>query len=472
MPTGPLITVGPIGLAMYALMFVASFFLVWRYGVGRMFAYVYLPGLLFLFNIPAKKVIPALPFLTTSTAIGYGSIIGLMLRPDQLRLIRWNVIDTFMVIMVLPVYLAILNSDGPWEAYRDATDYCFVWLLPYFFARIALQDADARPRMLKVLCVSAMIIMLMAAYEARLMPNAMPRYLIRFGLTRILSQQVLYRWGLARAMATMAQPIDLGNVGVLVGGMILLLTPAAGKKWNHPLPLLGLCAAGGMVFGSVSITAWGALVVALVLYTLFSRPRIGPMLVVPVLAVMAIGMVLFTAHALNVTLGEKPVDDPAGASQWIRLKIIQDSWPNCSTAGWVGYGSKLDTTNIGVGSVDNAYLLFIMSEGWIALVGWIILAFILAFRGAAALKNARTASERLPVAAGIAGIFAMFYAMYTVFYGFVYATTLCVVFGMLSTMVQMLTTRPKPAPGTFQQAIPLGAPPLGGPIGGPVGGYR
>lgn len=462
MPPGPVIQTNTLGLLVYLTMLVSAFWLTYRYGIGRMFAYVYLPGLLFLFNIPAKKIIPGIPFFSTATAIAYGAILALIFKPDELKKLRWNMIDTAMVLLLVPFFLSVLNTDGPYDAYRDTADFAFVTLVPYLFARIALQDADARPRMLKVLCYSAIVIVVLAAYEARLSPNAVPRALIKIGLTRIISQGVLFRFGLARAMATMAQPIDLGNVGVLLGGMILLLTPASGRRWSDPLPLIGVIAAGGMVFGSISLTAWGAVAIALVLYFVFSRPRIGRWLVVPTLLAITLVLVFYTSHALNETLGDKP-EDPVGSSHWIRLKIIQDSWAKCMEAGAFGFGSKLDTSNIGVGSVDNAYLLFIMQQGWLTLGAWVLLAYVLAFKGAAALKRAATETERLPVAAAIAGIIAMFVAMYTVFYGFVYGTTLCIVFGFLSAMTQMLRSRHAvPAVSPYMPVMPLNAPPVGG----------
>ena len=125
MPTGPNIGVGVLGIILYVAMALGSFYTVYRYGVGRMVAWVYVPAALLVFNIPAKKVIPGLPFISTSTAIGYGTIVALFFRPDQLKKIRWNIIDTAMVLMMFTVFNSTLAVEGIYEAYHDVADYAF-----------------------------------------------------------------------------------------------------------------------------------------------------------------------------------------------------------------------------------------------------------------------------------------------------------------------------------------------------------
>ncbi|HEY0008695.1 MAG TPA: hypothetical protein VGB55_08230, partial [Tepidisphaeraceae bacterium] len=95
-----------------------------------------------------------------------------------------------------------------------------------------------------------------------------------------------------------------------------------------------------------------------------------------------------------------------------------------------------------------AYILFILQNGWIHLAMWIILALVVGYKGIQLLGKANTPSERIPVAAALAGTIAIFFAMYTVFYGFVYAVLFCVMIGMLGTMTQLFSQR-------YASAVPV-----------------
>ena len=453
-----------MNLALYAVLIGASMYLVATKGLARAFAWVYVPAIL-LVNFATSKQMPAIPNLATPTAVGYGCVLGLVLRPSELKKIRWIGLDTMMVLMVIPTFLSTLSTVDAWNAYRESMEVAFRWLLPYFFARISLQDADGRRQLLKALAICTVIIGMLAAWEARIEPNKTARILSKLQWDKTSNVEVMYRFGLARAIATAGQPIDLGNCGVLAGTMILVLIPATGMKWNRPVPLIGILGAGAMVFCCVSFTAWIAMFIAFVLYFTFSRPTLGKWIILPTLACEMAGMLLLSYHWLHKVIPDQRPEDPIEASAWIRVRIIQDAWTQCLTSGWFGYAKTLDVTKIGVGSVDNSYLLFIMTTGWFSLAMWAVFMFVVVGTGAIAMKHARTASERLPLAAAIGGTMAVFFAMYTVFFGFAYSILICIVWGFIGTMYQMLV---KPRPATA--AVPGGYAPQGFPV--MMGGAR
>ncbi|MGN6726277.1 MAG: hypothetical protein ACTHLZ_10190, partial [Tepidisphaeraceae bacterium] len=305
------------------------------------------------------------------------------------------------------------------------------------------------------------IIGLCSAWEARLEPNKTARILHKLQWDETSNVMVMYRFGLARAIATAGQPIDLGNTGLIVGAMILILVPATGTSWRSPMAIAGILGASAMVFFCVSFTAWFSMVLAFLFYFLLSRPGLGKYLVVPILLIEITGMVGISYKWLHTPISEERPEDQLEASKWIRTRIIQDAWSKCIDSGWFGFGKSLDTSDIAVGSVDNSYLLFIMRTGWFSLGAFVVFMLVVAAKGAAALGRARTASERYPAAAAVAGCLAIFFAMYTVFFGFGYAILFCCLVGMLSTMSEMLAAR---APAmTIGYA---GAPTYGTPVGG------
>lgn len=472
--------------------FAWSLFVTLRWGLARTFAYAYLPAILFFFYVNPWSL-PGIPNMSSPTAVGYAVSLAILVRWRDLAVIRFNVIDALMLVLILPPAISVaINTDngGTWESISQTGELFFRWVLPYFLARVALQDAVARRHTLYMLCACAVVVGILAGYEARLQPYFVSRQLKRFNLNNIIGNtQVLYRYGLARALVTMGQPIDLGVCGVLVGTMILILTPATGSSWKKPWPLIGICGAGAMVVFSVSFTAWLAMGAAFAMYFVFSLPRLGAYLALPAMVCMICGTIYLTDTLLNEELTERPQGDPTAESKWIRVKIMHDAWPYVEEAGTFGYGRErakaivagTDTETmvigggkIGVGSVDNAYLLFILETGWLYLVLWIVLALVLAAKAGVALKRAATVSSmRYPMAAALAGCLATFFAMYTVFYGFVYGVLLCVLFGLISSMTQMYAAHANPAlsgpipPGGMPQPM---MPTHLGP--GPVGSMR
>jgi len=445
---------------LFAFLILGTFYTMYRHGFGRAFAWFYLPAIL-LVNYAKAMNLSGIPNLATPTAVGYGLLMGVFFRWHELRRIRWNLLDTMMVLLLIPQFLSVLATLDAWNAYRETAEMAFRWLVPYFVARYALQEPEGRRATLRSLAVCAVIIGLCSAWEARLEPNKTARILHKLQWDETSNVMVMYRFGLARAIATAGQPIDLGNTGLIVGAMILILVPATGTSWRSPMAIAGILGAGAMVFFCVSFTAWFSMVLAFLFYFLLSRPGLGKYLVVPILLIEITGMVGISYKWLHTPISEERPEDQLEASKWIRTRIIQDAWSKCIDSGWFGFGKSLDTSDIAVGSVDNSYLLFIMRTGWFSLGAFVVFMLVVAAKGAAALGRAQTASERYPAAAAVAGCLAIFFAMYTVFFGFGYAILFCCLVGMLSTMSEMLAAR---APAmTIGYA---GAPTYGTPVGG------
>ncbi len=451
-----------MNLIALSLIFVAAVYVMVNYGIARTFVFVYIPALLLLFLIPAYKL-PGIPNLNMPTAVGYAVLLIAPFKWKELSRLKFNAIDIMIVLMMLPPTISVLLNDTLWDAIGRSGDLFFRWILPYFLARIAFNDADARKRLLPVLCTCAIVIGCFAAIEARLRPYFVARTMKQAGLANAPVAQVFWRFGLARAQTTLGHPIDLGVCGTIVGSMIILLTPITGRRWNDKLPLAGVFACGAMVVGAVSFTGFLGMATAFASLYVFTRPRLGPNMVLP--AMLGVGVLVATLMASMLTSAlpaERP-EDKLEESLWIRQKIVQEGWETASSAGLLGKGLSLDTADIGTGSIDNSYLLFVMQYGWLYLASWVLLAMIVGYYGGRTLALTQTPSERIPVAAACAGIVAVLLAMYTVFYGFAYALLFLSLLGMLSSMWQIFSTRGQPIamPAGYQPAMPPGMMPGG-----------
>ncbi|MGC4031247.1 MAG: hypothetical protein QM754_05805 [Tepidisphaeraceae bacterium] len=457
-------------LIWYAFLFAWTVYTMQRHGIGRTFGLCLIPAVL-LFNFAQSINMPLLPNITSLNVVLYGTLAGLVFRPGELRKIRWNFLDTCVVLLVIPVFITTFMNGaqpstpgGPPEpatlklAQRYAMEFACAYLFPYFMARIALQDADARRVTLKVLCSLSIFIGVLTAVESSgFRPNVTARTLYQLKLNTTTvgrpSSMVFTRFGMARAIATAGQQIDLGNVGVLVGTMILVLIPATGASWISPLSVGGILGAGAMVFGSVSMTSWFGMGVAFLCYGLFTQRGFGKYFVLPILVLLFGFMVVQTNRMVNEPpVGDRPGTD-VGDSTWIRTKIMQDAWPMATDAGAFGMGTGADVSKVGVGSVDNSFLLFMIQFGWVFVALWLLMLFVAAWKGTQLLSRASTTSERLPAAAMVAGVIAITASMYTVYYGFCYANLFTALIGMVAGMWQMMNA-PRPAAVSLHGGVP------------------
>lgn len=432
-------------------------------GIARTFVLVYVPSLIFFFLTPPLNL-PGIPDLTSGSAVGYPVLFMALSKWKELSRVRWGMFDLLIALMMLPPTISVMSNNTLWDGVGRTGELFFNWLMPYFMARVALHDADARRQLLKVACICTITLGCMAAVEARLRPYFVSRAMEQLHIAETANNQVFSRYGLMRAQTSLGHPIDLGNCALILGTMILVLTPITGRRWNERLIIAGILGAGAMVAGSVSFTGLSATAFAFVLMYAFSRQRLGPYAVLPAVVVLMIVLVSTMSYQLNKQISEERPTDEAEASLWARDKVVQDSWVPMQSSGPFGGGQYLNTKEIGIGtgqgSVDNSYILFVLQFGWVYLTMWIILALFIGIKGGQTLALTRTPSERIPVAAILAGIVATFLAMYTVWFGFVYSILLVVLLGAFATMSQLLAER---------NAMPVVSPsPIAPPRGYPM----
>ena len=95
----------------------------------------------------------------------------------------------------------------------------------------------------------------------------------------------------------------------------------------------------------------------------------------------------YTYNAATTKLGEKPSGDLPG-SMWTRKLIVQESWHKARDAGPFGYGLRADLQDteasdddrFDLKSVDNTYMNFTLTHGWIYTALWISIGIFFSFR--------------------------------------------------------------------------------------------
>ncbi|MFT3789245.1 MAG: hypothetical protein QM770_24210 [Tepidisphaeraceae bacterium] len=455
-----------------AIFFVAALYLTIRRGAGAAFMYVMLPAELLFSQIPAISIEPLPDFETLSTC-SYAILLGLACR---LRLppLKLHPIDFGVILTTISMMFTGYSTGVLWTSVAQFGEQTLNWLVPYLAARLAFSDMKLRRHGAYIVAVVAMIIAFFALVEFRLNPYCYSRFLEPLTLSGAANKGVLGRSGFFRAMSSFAHPIDLGNCGLLISGLVGVLSFTSGLKWKHPLVLGGLLSGPAMIMASISFSSMFGATVAIAIFLLLRLLRGSGILLPAVVVLIAIGLTFMTYRLMSVDTsiritftGQSSISD----SYWVRALIAQNAMPYVQTAGFFGYGANVTKTDLNLESVDNSYILFIMRRGWVYLAIFFCLCMTMAFTGYRLLRRRDELPVRIPVAIGLAVLFGTLIAMYTVWFGFVYSVLWTWMLGFMTTMAQLVSGRVRqtgmlpvapPRPGGFPVVLPQRRPVMPG----------
>lgn len=433
-----------MNLVVLSIFFVASLFLTLRRGPGAAFTYVLLPGWLLLSQIKPINISP-FPDFDTASVVSYGVLLAIGIT-GRFPTFKFHPIDGVIVALTVSLLLTAYSTGNSWTIVASFGTELFTWIMPYYMARVAFRDASMRKHAAYIVACCAMLIAFFALIEFRLNPLIYSRTLEPFGLNVAANRMALGRAGYWRAMSSFAHPIDLGNGAILTGGLLAVFTFTSGLRlwpirFSNLFLIGGYCAAATMLMASVSFSSlFGAAVGAAVFLTL-RYVRLSSYGLPLLIIALACGLIFMTYRLQTVDITLKPQftgQSTIGDSYWVRGLIVQRAMPFVQSAGFFGHGGQsLSRAELGLESVDNSYLLFIMRRGWMFVTLWFVLAMAIAFTGLKMLGG--TAGKfRSPAAAAIAALVGVMVAMYTVWFGFVYAVLWTMMLGLFVTMSQMM----------------------------------
>src|SRR5437773_9686015 len=139
--------------------------------------------------------------------------------------------------------------------------------------------------------------------------------------------------------------------------------------------------------------------------------------------VLLIGGIVMTLHLKNMQLGEREdIGQSISDSTWMRAQIIQNCWPFAADAGYFGYGQTVKKGDLELDSVDNSYILFTLRRGFVGLVLLLSMPLVLTLRASKVFRKYPGGAQRLPVAIATSALLGIMVAMFTVWFGFAYAT--------------------------------------------------
>jgi hypothetical protein len=456
--------------ATICLIFAMAFFVALVRGVGWAFALVYIPALI-LFNQVPELTLPHVPLKAQFAPI-YAILLAMPFRHESLRF-RWCAVDTIIVLLLTSSTITGWTTGEFETGINSFRQELTIWVAPYFLARMVFHKWETRRLALYVMIGLIAILSVLALIEFRLTPYFYLHVLQNIGMGNPIHSMAYIRYGFFRVSGTVEHPIYFGNMCVVLLGMTAVLARTSGMRLLNPWVALALFGAAGCVITSISFTPYVAMTAGSVFFLILIAMPYARKLLVPLVLVVITGVFAFTYHAANTKLGDKPEGDLPG-SFWTRKLIITESWKKAVTAGPFGYGRWLDFSDddFDLTSVDNSYMLFTMSYGWVYTTLWVSIAVFFAIRMTIAFNHVRHRSQVFPLAVATATVLGLMVSMYTVWAGGEYRVVWAIMLGLTNTLIDsVLETSPSQASRAVasRRVVPVRSTVVGGPpIPGPA----
>ncbi len=412
----------------------------WR-GPRTAFILLAMPAFIMLPEVP-NVILPLIPDPGAGFGVMYGILLGIILRGGEPFTFRWNLVDTVVVLIALAQIINSTVTERFWVGVSSSGTMFLGWLGPYFLARLAFQSARERKLALQVLIACVAVLAFFAMIETRLWPHYYRNIIHRVLGLGTLVAMAYRRYGFFRADTAFSHPIYLGNACVAIIGMLIVLGWTTGKKprdWQMWLPVSAMIFA---LMTSISFGAYSAMAAAVLCFVLmrYFKP-IRQWLGTCALLGVVLGFVI-TAALWSIDAHIKSSDPIFQRSFLQRVRIIQHAWEFAATSGLWGYGAHIDAERLGIESVDNAYLLFAMRQGWVYLVLWLILPVVLGWRAAKAFRTVRRPQILTPLAVGVACVFGVMVGMYSVWSAWDFVSIWIILLGFVVTLMDMYLQAP------------------------------
>ncbi|MEM6561567.1 MAG: hypothetical protein AAF656_08185, partial [Planctomycetota bacterium] len=388
--------------------------------------------------------IPMIPDVNAISAVTYGALLGILIKGGEPLGIRWCFTDTAVVALASVYVASSLVHYDTWEGVSAGGNRVLTYLGPYFMGRVALRDAEVRLWSLRVMCGIALCLLPLAMIEWRMRPYFFSRILENnVGLIKAFNDQTYERWGFFRTILTFSHPIDSGNVMTMITALIVGFAYSTGRTLtSDKFVFAGFVAAAICALTAMSFTTFMVIAIGLAMvFALRTVPWLGQAAWVPVL-LGVLGFVVMTSILLGMEL-VKPddADSSFDGSLYMRMLIVQTVFDTAISSGPLGAGENFKFEDLFMNSIDNAYLLMLLQQGWVYLLIFLALPFLLALDVGRALQGVPATDARLPLIVSFSALVAMMAGMYTVWFGFAYASVWMVMLGLTTSMAHFVQDR-------------------------------
>lgn len=350
-------------------------YMLFRESVQRVFLDVYLPVFMLLPVYYFWKV-PALPPIDFAEA----TLLPLGIAIVLLELPRWRftTMDLWMVLFLVSACYADKVAGKQTIFIFDVFSNLTTALVPYMAGKLLIEQHGARIATVRRFVFLLFVTCILSAYEYRMGQNPFSLIWSRFFPGESFAWKTQIRWGFGRLSGPFAQS-ELAGI-ILFTGVVLALWLAYCHLWErrfHHFKRFPL---------SKSITIVALLALSL-LMTQARGPWLGCLVAVPIafigrsrhvlrraiitLAVIGIAGSLAYSGLQRYTAGPTASDEQQTAQY--RAQLVSNYMPVVLEGGAWGWGWDFPHVG-GQGSIDNEYLYLAITQGFVGVIAFCLLA--------------------------------------------------------------------------------------------------
>ncbi len=431
-----------IAILLISLIFVVSFIVTLQFGWSWTYVAVFLPTLILLNQLPQIEI-PHVPIAAQNAPL-YAILLGMPFRGEKFRL-KFCSIDIVFILLLISATITAWTTEVFETGINTFRTDLLTLVAPYFLARVVFNDWEMRRAGLKVLIGLMLFISICAVIEVRMVPYFYQHILQGMGLGNKLNSMAYSRYGFYRVSGTVEHPIYFGNMCVVILGLIVVLAKSSGQSLQNGWLQTAIAGCFISILCSISFTPYvGCIAGTLALMVMISVP-FARKLIFPITLLAVSGLFTYTYLMATLPLGDKPEGELPG-SMWTRRLIISESWKKAVTAGPFGYGirpSFPDDEDFDLKSIDNSYMQFTVTHGWVYTMLWTSIGLCFAWRVTGAFRRITYPSQVLPLAAATATVLGLMVSMYTVWAGALYTVIWAIMLGLGNTLIDAVVAASK-----------------------------
>ena len=348
-----------------------------RVSVQRVFLDLYIP-IFMMFPVYYYWKVAALPPVDLSEAILLPLGIAIVIK--EIRRWRFAPMDLWVLIFIFSTYYADARNNHATASTFDLFESLCTALVPYMAGKLLIESNGMRTAVIKRMMFCLFLACLISVYEYRMGQNPFTLVASRFFPDEHFPWKTQIRWGFGRVSGPFGQSELAGMM--LFFGLVMTLWLSYNHLWESKFSLAQWLPA--------KKSAVIACTIGIVLLMTQARgPWIGAIAAVPIALIGRTRRVLLTSVLVAVFLvvggsaayvGLKAyanADTPTTSSEQenaqYRAELLDNYIPVAEAGGPWGWGQDFPRVG-GQGSIDNEYLFVALTQGWVGLLAFSMIA--------------------------------------------------------------------------------------------------